>query len=678
MAIRVSADIGGTFTDLQFLNTVSGELHEYKTPSTPADPAEGLFRGITEASEQFGFGIGDVDLVLHGTTIATNAVLERKIAPGAMLTTAGFEDVLEIGRHMRKDVYGLHAERRSLLIKRSDRFGVVERIDAKGNVVEPLDEARVAEVAREIVRRGIPVVAIGFLNAFRNPAHEIRAREIFAEAAPGLIVSISSDISPEIREYERFSTTALNAMLIPVVSNYVSNLQRRSSENSLAAPVLLLQSNGGTSGAAQASTQPAKLLLSGPCGGTAATEQLSTTLGLPNLVSLDLGGTSCDIAVIENGRASTISDAEVDGLAVRLPMVDIRTIGAGGGSIAQVDRTGRLRVGPESAGARPGPACYRRGGTLPTVTDANVVLGRLDPEQFLGGGMALDVGLAEEAVRKHVAQPLDLGLIEAAEGIIAVAISNMVAATRLSLFERGLDPEDFALVSFGGAAGLHAVDVAAELGMRKVIFPRSASTFSAYGMLWCDVLHDVARSSIEPFTNAALARVRGIAATLEQEVNALLQADGIPQRDRVLSLSVDLRYQGQGFEIGIPLTEGPLSEKTIGRAIADFHARHEQLYSHSMPHQELELVTVRMSGRGLLAKPKLRAFEPGSDVPAPARRRVMVDGRKVEIPVYRRDNFDNGTPGPLLICESYTSIFVPRGWGITLLSSGDIECRQEQ
>jgi N-methylhydantoinase A len=676
MRLRAAIDIGGTFTDVQMLDEAHGRLIEFKVPTTPADPSQGLVEGIAGAARAIGRPLEAVHLVMHGTTIATNAVLERRFPDCALVTTRGFEDVLEIGRHMRRDVYGLYAEERALLLPRRRRFGVRERVRFDGSVIEPLDEAEAVELAARIVAMGVKVLAVCTLHAYANPAHERRLREILLAADPALHISLSSEVSPEIREYERLSTTVLNALLMPVVRGYMAQLERRLLEASAHARVLLVQSNGGVCGTRKAGEQPAGLLLSGPSGGALAVERLSVRLGMPNLVGIDMGGTSFDVVVVQDGRAGLATEGSIDGLPVRLPMIELRTIGTGGGSIAWIDDTGRLRVGPRSAGAQPGPACYGQGGEEPTVTDANLVLGRIDAARFAAGTLKLQADLARAAVERRIAEPLGLGVVEAAAGIVAIGNANMARAIRMSLYERGLDPADFALVSFGGAGGLHAVELAQEVGIATVVFPRAAATFSALGILSSDIVHSLVRSRVQPLGPDAAASLAAQGAELRAEADALLVADGVGPGERRFALALDLRYRGQGYELMVPL-EGPAIDAAALAAAAErFHAMHQQRFAHADRAGSIETVALRLTATGRVPKPSL-------DAPAAAVRkaprgtaRVYADDAWREIPVYERAAIAAAPhSGPLLILEDYSTIFLPRGWQLAALAAGELVAR---
>ncbi|BBK44061.1 methylhydantoinase [Allostella vacuolata] len=672
-SVRIAVDIGGTFTDLQILDEATGRTAAHKTPTTPSDPSEGLMRGIAEAAARLGFAPGQVSGLMHGTTIATNAVLQRRLARGALIATAGFEDVLEIGRHVRREIYSRVAEPRTLLIPRRHRWGVRERLDAQGAAMEPLDEDDARRIAQAIRAAGIDVVVVALLHSYANADHERRLAAILREEIPGCHVSLSSAISPEIREFERTSTAVLNALLMPVVASYITKLRDRAAAVGFRAPIYLVQSNGGVTTPAVAAEEPARLILSGPSGGALAAETLAAALDRPDLVAVDMGGTSFDISIVHDGRTRLVTQGEIDGCPVRLPMIEIRTIGAGGGSIAAVDAAGRLTVGPASAGAVPGPACYGRGGGSATVTDANVVLGRLDPAFFLGGAMALDVDAARTAVADGVAGPLGLGLEEAAAGLLAVGVAAMANATRLSLFEKGLDPKDFAVVSFGGAAGLHAAEVAEALGAETVIFPRDPGTLSAWGMLFADIVHDLARSRLVPATTDAVPALAPLVAALRQDGDQLLARDGVPPAEREFRFALDLRYKGQAYEITVPLPDGPLDGDRLAAATADFHRRHAAQYAHSDPGATPDVVTVRLAAVGRLAKPRPRPFAPAAGATPKGTRRTWIGQAWTEIPVYDRDALDATVlAGPAIVEEPHSTLYLPPGWSMTPAATGDL------
>lgn len=665
--IRAGIDIGGTFTDLQIHDPRQRRILSHKVPTTPEDPSIGLIQGLKEAGRRYGFELGEIGLVLHGTTIATNAVLQRKFPRGALVTTAGFEDILEIGRHSRREIYSVRPQPAPPLIERKLRFGVTERMTATGKAEIPLTDAALAELVERLRRADVVTVAVSLLNAYVNPDHETKIAERLARDLPGVSVSLSSEVSPEIREYERSNTTALNALLVPVVKHYLGRLERRLAEAGMGGRLLIVQSNGGVCSPETAAREPVRLLLSGPSGGALGALALSRALGMPSLVGVDMGGTSFDVSVVHNDRIEVITQGEIDRLPVRVPMIEIRTIGAGGGSIARVDAAKRVTVGPESAGAHPGPVCYGRGGSEPTVTDANLVLGRLDPEYFLGGAMPLDLEGARRAIEEKFAGPLGLETEPAAGGIIAITNTSLAAAIRLSLFEKGLDPRDFAILSFGGAGSIHACAVADELGIKRIIFPSNASTFSAWGILHSDIAHDFSRSRVMPFDEAALAPLRELVDAIRGQGEEQLTADGIPPGDRQYRLAVDLRYKGQAFELTIPWSGDEVDAAALSATRDAFHATHKQRFSYANPHDIVELVTVRLTALGRLERGDVDGDEAASSDAAPRRRQVWIGTTWHELPVWRRDALGYGQliDGPAIVEEDYTTVLIGPGWQAT-------------
>ncbi|GAA0571610.1 hydantoinase/oxoprolinase family protein [Craurococcus roseus] len=677
--VRVSVDVGGTFTDLQVFDSRAGAVRAWKTPTTADDPSRGLMAGVAEAAERFGFALADVGLLLHGTTIATNAVLERRLPRGALLTTAGFEDVLEITRHVRRELYQLDPDPFPVLVPRDLRFGVPERMRADGTAELPLDEAAVPALVQRLGEARVEAVAVCLLHAYANPAHERRLKALIAEAMPDVPVSLSSEVSPELREYERSSTTVLNALLMPVVRAYLDRLRSRLGEGGFDPAVFLVQSNGGVCGPAVAAEQPARLLLSGPSGGTLAAARIAGLLGRPNLVAVDMGGTSFDVSVVQDGRVSVVTQGEVDRLPVRLPMVEMRTIGSGGGSVASVDSGGRLTVGPRSAGAHPGPVAYGRGGAEPTVTDANLVLNRLDPEYFLGGAMRLDIEAARQAVAARVGDALGLPVERAAQGILTVTNAALGAAVRLSLFEKGLDPRDFALLSFGGAGGLHATEVAAEMGIGEVVFPREPGTLSAYGILFGDIARDFARSRVLPAEHGSVAEITALLGELRAAAEAALESDGVEAAPRRFEAAADMRYRGQAFELLVPWDGAPCTgEAGLEALVARFHAVHKKRFSYSEPDGAVEIVTLRVKAVGLLPKPD-------DAPPAPAARPALKGHRRVfdgegwrDLPIWDRDALApvDSIEGPAIVEEPFATHFIGAGWTARLGAAGALVARR--
>lgn len=671
--VRIGVDIGGTFTDFQIFDARTGQIRPFKVPTTPEDPSIGLMDGIKGAAARDGFRLDEVGYVLHGTTIATNAVLENKMARGALVTTAGFEDVLEIGRHNRRDIYATWPRPVPALVPRNRRLGFAERMKADGRAEIVPDEAAIRAVVERLSAIDVEAVAISLLHAYANPAHERVLADAIAAALPGLAISCSSTVSPEIREYERTSTTVLNAVLQPVVKAYLSRLAKRLAEERFQPRLMIVQSNGGVCSPETAGNEPVRLLLSGPSGGAMAALGLSRVLGEANVVAVDMGGTSYDVSVVRDDRLEIVTQSEIERLPVRVPMIDIRTIGAGGGSLARVEG-GALRVGPESAGARPGPVCYGRGGTEPTVTDANLALGRLDPAFFLGGKMALDLDGARTAIRSRVAEPLGLDADAAAAGILRLTNTSLAAAIRVSLFEKGLDPRDFTLLSFGGAGSVHACAVAEELSIRRIVFPVDASTLSARGILEADIEHAFARSTVRRFDETVLAPLQAMAADMQAQATGQLDADGIPQERRQFLLSADLRYRGQAFELTVPWLEAPFDAAGIAAVAARFHAMHEQRFSYCNPDDVVELVTLRQAAKGLLPRPSTVAPSAAEGGAALGARQVYLGEGWGEAAVWRREAIAGATrvAGPAIVEEEYTTIYLAPGWHLHRAQAGHL------
>lgn len=599
-ATRVGIDVGGTFTD--FVVLVDGRVCIFKCSTTPADQSRAIVSGLDELT------IGDAEVV-HGTTTATNALLERRGARTALLTTAGFGDVLAIGRQNRPQLYRLSQRRPPALVPDGRRFEVAERIDAGGNVLTPLDEKTVTLLAEELLSSDVESLALTFLFSFRNPAHERRAAELIRGLCPELPLSLSSDILPEYREYERTATTVINAYVQPLVGRYLKRLA-----NSLEGRrVHIMQSNGGIMGLRQAAEQAARIVLSGPAGGVVGALYLAQQArpdDHPLLITFDMGGTSTDVALCP-GTVPYTAESTIDGLPLRLPSIDIHTVGAGGGSLARVDPGGALRVGPQSAGADPGPVAYRRGGTEPTVTDANLVLGRLDAAHFLGGrgDVTLDVGAARTALARLGGDlPAGVGrgfsAEEAALGVVRVANATMERALRRVSVERGYDPRDFTLVPFGGAGPLHACDLADALGIQRILVGLHPGVLSALGLLVADVVQD---GSLAILRNAAELQgdpepLRVALVTLDEQVRAILRAEGFAEP--AVEAAVDLRYLGQSYELTVPLAL-PITAEGVAGATEAFHTAHRQRYGYAMPHEPVEVVTLRVRAIGPGARPSL-------------------------------------------------------------------------
>lgn len=607
----MGVDIGGTFTDIVVLGEGGPRL--YKFPSTPDDPARGVLAALEELIARGEIRPGSVTRIAHGSTVATNALLEGKLGKTALVTTAGFRDVLEIGRQNRPALYDLFFERVQPIVPRELRFEVPERVDAQGNVIRPLDRAAVAQLLPELRRLGVEAVAVCFLFSFLFPDHEREVGEVLAGL--GVPLTLSCDLLPEFREYERTSTTVVNAALRPVVGSYLAAVEEGSAGLGLPPSWQVMQSSGAIAHAATAQREPARILLSGPAAGVEGARQIGLRSGFSDLITLDMGGTSCDVALVQRGTVGRTVGGAVGGHPVALPMVDIHTIGAGGGSLARLDSGGALAVGPESAGADPGPACYGRGGGEPTVTDAHLVLGHLLPQFPLGGLPALDLEAARTAVRR-IADPLGLAVEEAALGILAVADAAMERAIRVISVERGHDPRGFALVAFGGAGPLHAVPLARRLGIPRVLILPTAGVLSALGLLLAEVGHEASQGLVRPLRSLSMAELAELLARLRERAEGELIGHGGSEEGLRFATVAALRYAGQAHELDIPVPEGGMGPQWVAELEKAFHEAHEQRYGHAAPGEEIELVAVRVRASVPAPAANLRpTFPPAPELP---------------------------------------------------------------
>lgn len=681
----IGVDVGGTFTDLVLADTETGAVTIHKVSSTPEDPSIGVAEGVGALCDRAGLPRAAIDHVLHGTTIATNAALEHKGAECGLITTRGYRDILHIGRHQRPQHYSIRQQipwQATPLVKRRHRHVVSERlVPPKGEVLVPLAEDEVREAARALKADGITAIAIGFLFSYLNPAHERRAREIVLEEHPDAFVTISSEVAPQFREFERFTTAAMNAFVGPKVRDYVARLGRRLSDAGLGADLHIMASNGGVVTPALVAERPVVTMLSGPAAGVLGGAWAGALSGRRNLITFDVGGTSADIGIVTEGTFSeaTARDTWIAGFPLLTPMIDIHTIGAGGGSIARVDEGGAFRVGPHSAGARPGPAAYGRGGTEPTVTDAHVVLGRLVPQNFLGGAMSLDVAAAERMIDALAAR-LGLGREAAALGVLTIINANMANAIRSRTVQKGIDPRGYALVAFGGAGPLHGVEVARELGIREVVVPPHPGITSATGLLTSDVKLDALRTAFQASTALDLARMAEDFAAMEAEIAARFAADGIAPEATRAARAADMRYAGQGYELRVAMDTGPVSEAMIAAALARFHAAHRAEYGHAFPDQVVEIVNLRVTGIGERPKPSRPAPAGGGSLTAATLRVApvvfSVDGmpERCDTPVLARDRLPLETPipGPAIVVQTDTTTVVPPGCTVVADRGGNL------
>jgi N-methylhydantoinase A len=672
--VRVGVDIGGTFTDVVAVR--NGEISVSKVPSTPDNPEQGVVDGLEASEAQAAYTPDQVDFFSHGTTVATNAVLEGTWADTALVTTEGFRDALEIGRQDRPDIYDFQAEKPEPIVPRDRRFTVPERLDERGRVLTELDEAAVRAVAADIDETDVDSVAVCLLFAFENDAHERRVAEILHEELPECSISRSSEVLPEIREYERSVTTSLNAALKPVMDRYVGNLEAEIAERGVGAALKLMQSNGGLIDAGAARGRPVNTLLSGPAGGVQGATHVAGRAGYDDLVTMDMGGTSCDVSLVQDGDPAVSTAVEVGDYTVGVPMIDVHTVGSGGGSIAWVDKGDALRVGPRSAGADPGPICYGRGGTKPTTTDAHLLLGRIDPEGFLPEDRDVTLDDVREGFERELCDDLGMSPREAAQGVLDVANANMARALRVVSVERGHDPREFALVAFGGAGPLHAPTLAAELDIPTVLVPRTAGVLSAQGLLISDVAYDYSRSMVRPWNEVDPTRVAEFFADLRAAGDTELGNEGIPAERREFERVADLRYVGQSFDVSVPVPDGELDATALETVEERFHDAHEKRYGHADPGEPVELVTLRLRARGVVDAPDM---EPpatgGSAAEAVAEHReTAFDGEQYDTPIYDRDRLPAGGAfdGPAVVEGAESTVVVRPKQSVSVLDDGTL------
>ena len=674
MTARLAADIGGTFTDLVLLDS-GGGVHVAKTLSTPGDFKEGVLSGVARILSDAGavrgrdIALADVDYFVHGATVVLNALLERKLPQAALVTTAGFRDVLEIMRTNNPRMYDLKWIKPKPIIPRHLRFQVGERVRHTGEVLRALDEEGTREVARRIAALGIRSVALCFLHAYANPDHERRARELILEEYPDAHVTISSDVASELREFERTSTVAINASTIPIISAYLDGLSQALSDRGLERELFVMQSNGGVITSRTARHLPVRTVMSGPAGGVVGAQFIANRMGLRDVATIDIGGTSSDMGVISDGLARTVDQSAVEGWPIMAPTIEILAIGAGGGSIAWVDAGGALRVGPQSAGARPGPACYGLGGVEPTVSDACVTLNRLNPDYFLAGEMVLDRDAAERAIRERIAEPLGMEVAEAAEGILRVVTANMNKAIRSILIARGFDIRQFALMAFGGAGGMVAGELLRIGDVQRLIVPSNPGAVSAIGMLATDLRHDFAQSNVQSLADAAWGEVELALRRLRERGAERLRSDGVTDDAMHFDDALDLRYVGQDYYLRVYVDIDDLDDERIR---SDFDRLHEHTYGFANPEFEVEMVNARVFTIGAFERPQLpeidaRGSSDGQLAPK-ARRPVFFDGAFVEADIYDVTALcaDDAIAGPCIIEDPRSTIVVMPGQSATV------------
>ena len=674
---RIGVDVGGTFTDVVSVDD-EGRVTLAKSVSTPEDPSLGVMEGLNLLAGELGKDLASLlahtAQIVHGTTVATNALLERKGAKVGLLTTEGHRDILEMREGLKHDRYNLRMPPPVPLVPRSLRIGVRERMRFDGKVETSLSRASLAAGIRRLQRAGVDAVAVCYLHAYRNPRHEqVTGREI-AKRMPQAYASLSCEVLPQIKEYERVCTTVVNAYVGPALSRYLTKLAERLKTSGYPGDVLIMQSHGGVAPIQDSVGLAAGAILSGPAGGIAGSRYCARLLGAENLISFDMGGTSTDISLLEGGEPATTGDKAVGGNKIALPSIDIHTLGAGGGSIARVDAGGILRVGPESAGADPGPACYTKGGTATTVTDANLVLGYLDPANFLGGRARLDPAAALSAV-ECVARQLDASAVVAAEGIHRVVNTNMAEGIRIVSVRRGVDPRRFALLAFGGAAGLHITEVARMLEITRVVIPRVAALLSAWGMLATDLRYEFVRTHVGEVRAVGAAELRRVFAEMEAKGRKRLAAFSGPVRIR---RSVDMRYGEQIFEIAVPLDGIDIQAPNLMDQIAErFHRRHEELYTYSAPGQEVVLVNARLTAIGELPTLPAEPVMAAGGVARPRGARRIYLGTWLDVPVYDLDTLPPGheVKGPAIFESATTTVVARNGERVLVTPHGWLDIR---
>ena len=672
---RVGIDIGGSFTDAVLIGD-DGRVHVAKVPSQPAQIEAAFMDGLRSLLAVAGESAAGVGYLAHGTTIATNAIVQRTFATTALITNEGFRDVLEIGTQMRKHVYDLWTPEAAPIVPRERCFGVRGRIDAQGQEREPLDEGAVREAAASMRAAGVEAVAVMTLFSFLNATHEERIAELLAEELPGVPVTLSHDVVPEFREYIRASTAAANSALLPLVGRYITALEGEVAGEGIGVPLHLMQSNGGVTPAERARQLPIALAMSGPAAGVIGGARLAGLVGEDDVITFDMGGTTADIGIVTGGEAEVRFTGEAAGTPINRPQLDLLCIGAGGGSIATVDEFGALRVGPESAGAAPGPAAYGQGGTRATVTDAHVVLGTLSEDCKLAGRLPRDRAHALAAVEQSVAVPLGLGVEEAASAILRIANANMANAVRVMSVARGQDPRGYALVAIGGAGPMHACALADEVGIPRIVVPRHPGVAAAYGLLATDIRHDLRRTWRRQTSAITPAELDAGLARLGAEAQTLLAHSASVARGESLDWELDLRYRGQAYNLTVPLGARPATADTIRAAEQAFMDEHQRLYDYTPTITDTEIVTIRLRATAL-TEPIVVDAVPGSGGTAGTQR--VHDGAWSEWPVHHRDALGEGDAlvGPAIIEQTDTTTVLHRGWTATVGAGGTLVLERE-
>lgn len=661
---RIGVDVGGTFTDFTLLEQESGDIHFFKTPSTPHDPSEAIENGLRAMLGELAFDAKNVVYLGHGTTVATNIVIERRGARTGLVTTKGFRDVLELGRQARPSIYDYRVEKPPVLIPRDRRVEVAERVGPDGEILHTLEEESLRAAVERLARTGVESIAVCFLHSYRRPEHEQRAKAVIAELLPDAYVTLSSEILPEFREFERMSTVAVNAFVGPKMGHYLRRFRNRVADVGVPVEPYTIHSNGGLMSIDTVYANPVRTCVSGPAAGVVGAAEIGRTAGLPNLITFDVGGTSTDVSLIHDATPLFTSARLVAGYPVKTPMLDIHVIGAGGGSIAAIDDAGSMKVGPRSAGAAPGPVAYGRGGTEPTITDANLCLGRLDANTLLGGRMQIDLDAARRVITDTIAGPLGISMEEAAHGIIQIANANMSRAIRSVSVEKGYDMNEFALCAFGGAGPLHAAEVAVECGLPRILLPREPGTLCARGMLLTDLSSDYVRSYFADCTLDNWAQVRALFEAMERDGQDWLDKEGVPHERRRFKRILDARYRGQNFEVKVDC-DG-IGADELDTLEERFHAAHVKEYGYDIRHRAIQFVSARLQAIGEVPKAPQARVDGGVSLDAAqtGSRPVYMDKAHgwVDTPIYWRSRLPNETAfsGPAIINEmSATTLILP-------------------
>ena len=666
---RIGIDVGGTFTDVTLLNSETGRYYTYKLSSTLQDQSLAIANGTKETLELYGVPVSEIEYFGHGTTVATNMIIERKGAKTALITTKGFRDLLEIGRQTRPSLYNIMEDKPETLVKRSLRKEISERVTAKGDILRDVDRDKVRAVLKELKEQGVESIAVCFLFSFLNSRNEKIVEECIKEVWPEAYYSVSSTILPEFREFERLSTTVINSYLGPRMKMYIHNLRQRIKEVGVTVEPYITQSNGGVMSISSTIQTPVQTALSGPSAGVMGAVYIAEAAGFKDIITYDMGGTSTDVSLVKDGIAEYTTKRKVCGLPSGVPMIDVHAVGAGGGSIAQIDNAGALKVGPESAGANPGPAAYGLGNENPVVTDANLVLGRINPHYVLGGRLKIDAELSKKAVKKKIADPMGIGTEEAALGIVKVVNSNMARAIRVITVEKGHNPSDFTLVAYGGAGPLHAVHLAQEMGIRTVLIPPAPGALCALGLLTADIKKSYVRTAIASYDEMTPEQINDVMSSLRDEGSAWLDSEKVPNERRKFHGIAEMRYVGQNYELQVEIPTENITVSDIEKMKQDFFVAHEKNYGYYNPNAPVQFVNFRCEATGIVKKPNLAELETTLDDPSKAEigRRVVhfEESGAVDCPVYDRAKFGRAerVNGPCIIEQmDSTTVVPPNTW----------------